>query len=653
VIRLLGRVPRGIYVLLGLAAAVAIGFSVWRLQTGSAASADTVSTARATLGDIIVSVGGVGRIVQTENSQIVVPSTGGGTASGSSGSGAASGGTSVPSGAVFSGAPGRIERFLVAPGQNVVAGQMLAVLNDGGAAANAVDQARIESTTAALELQQKQVSDPLRGFPPTAAELIAAQSAISAARQRLARLLGPPRSADVSSARLDVKRAEADLETLLGGTPAARASAIRIAKQAVETAKRRLSRLLGPPDPADVSAAKAEVAKAEADLATLLRPNITPSPEALAAAQKAVNEARSNLAVAQKSGDTQAVKDAQAALDEALAELATLLKPGPGALPAQIDAAQAAVDAAKQKLQRLLGPPNPADVTAARLDVERAEADLRARETGPSPAALAAAKQAVAAARSKLAQLLGRPLRADVFAARLELSKAEADLALLQARGNPASSHDIEVARLKVESAQERLGAARAAEKRLSVRATSNGTVTALLTVPGAPVDTTTPIATVDNLKRLAVRVDLSEFDAARVKRGMRAVVSVDALGGRKYPGKVLFAALTGTDNGGVVTFPVQVSLDRTGGLKPGMTVSVRIIVAERHDVVRVPLEAVTRDEEDRPIVSVPDTADVPHPRLVRVGLSNNKLVEIKTNVSPGERVLLPDTQSDGGGEEP
>lgn len=649
-IRLLGRVPRVEYVLLGLAAAVAIGFSVWRLETGSAASAEAVSTVRATRGNIVVSVGGVGRIVQTQNSRIVVPAAGSGTTSGSTGS--ATGATSAPSGAVFPRVSGRVKRFLVEPGQKVVAGQTLALLDDGGSAANGVDLARIELATAELELQQKQVNDPLRGFPPTSAELIAAQSAVSLARQRLARLLGPPRYADVSSASLDVKRAEADLETLLGGTPAARADAIRIAKQNVEAAKKRLSRLLGAPDPADVSAAKAEVAKAEADLASLLRPNISPSPEALFAAQKAVSEARSNLAVAQKSGDAQAVQDAQASLDEALADLATLLKPGPGALPVQIDAAQAAVDAAKQKLERLLGPPNPADVTAAQLEVERAEADLRARKAGPSPAALAAARQAVAAARAKLAQLLGHPLRADAFAARLDVSKAEADLASLRARGTPASSRDIELAGLKVESAQERLATALSAAKLLAVRAPADGTVTTLLTVYGAPVDTSTPIATVDNLQLLAVSVDLSEFDAAQVKRGMKAVVSIDALGGKKYVGKVLFAALTGTDNGGVVTFPVQVSLNRTRDLKPGMTVSVRIIVAERHGVVRVPLEAVTRDEEDRQIVTVLDIAEVGHPRLVRIGLSNNKLVEIKTNVVPGERVALPESQAQGG-EEP
>ncbi|MEO8553977.1 MAG: NTP transferase domain-containing protein, partial [Kofleriaceae bacterium] len=46
--------------------------------------------------------------------------------------------------------------------------------------------------------------------------------------------------------------------------------------------------------------------------------------------------------------------------------------------------------------------------------------------------------------------------------------------------------------------------------------------------------------ATVADLRHLAVSVALSEFDAARVKRGQRALVSVDALGGRRFPGKVL-----------------------------------------------------------------------------------------------------------------
>jgi HlyD family secretion protein len=183
----------------------------------------------------------------------------------------------------------------------------------------------------------------------------------------------------------------------------------------------------------------------------------------------------------------------------------------------------------------------------------------------------------------------------------------------------------------------------------LKVRAPAGGTVTALLTTPGAPVDASTPIVAVDNLARLAVSVDLSEFDAARVKPGLTASVDVDALGGKAFPGKVLFAALTGTSTNGVVTFPVQVGLRETQGLKPGMSVSVHIVVAQRRDVVQVPLEAVSRDDEDRPIVTTIDSAGNSAERKVTLGLSNNKNVEIVKGLKAGQIIELPEAQ---GGEE-
>jgi len=242
--------------------------------------------------------------------------------------------------------------------------------------------------------------------------------------------------------------------------------------------------------------------------------------------------------------------------------------------------------------------------------------------------------------------LLGPPLAADVAAARFDVFKAEADLAVLRVRGQPASSLDIALARLKVVGAQLRLGNARFAKPLLTVRAPARGTVTALFSVPGAPVDPLTPVATIADLDRLEVTVDLSEFDVARVRAGLKATVSVDALGGKSFPGKVLFAALTGTTNGGVVTFPVRVGLAHTVALKPGMNVSVRILVAKRLDVVQVPLEAVARDDEDRPIVNVVDAAGDTAPRRVTLGLASNENVEIVKGLRAGEVVALPETQS-------
>lgn len=588
------RRGRGLF-LLGVAALVIVGVSVtvgW-LQSSPAASQTTGAAAEATRGDVVVTVGGVGRIVQSGlATDIAVPS-----ASGGSSGAAASGTTSTPAAisatAVFPQTSGRVVRFLVTAGERVAAGQPLALLDDRGSAAAAIAQARNDVATARVELTQKRTNDPLKGIPATPAELAAAQGGVRAARLRLARLVQGPRPADVSAARLDLRRAQSDLETLLGGTPQARAEAISLAQGNVDLAQQRLDRILAPPSAADVATAQAEVRKAESDLALLLRP-------------------------------------------------------GSGALPTEVTSARAALEAARSRLERLLAPPNPADVTAAKLDLERAKADLRRLQAGPSPTALAAARQAVASARAKLTQLLAPPLQSDAAGARLDVLRAEADLAVLRARGGPASSIDVALARLKVVGAQLRLANARLARPLLTVRAPSRGTVTGLLTVVGAPVDPLTPIASVADLERLAVNVDLSEFDVAKVRPGLPAVVSVDALGGKSFPGKVLFAALTGTNTGGVVTFPVRVGIAHTRGLRPGMNVSVRIVVAKREDVVQVPVEAVSRDEEDHAVVKVIDANGETSPRIVTLGLSSNKNVEIVKGLRAGEHVALPQTAGQG-----
>ena len=94
--------------------------------------------------------------------------------------------------------------------------------------------------------------------------------------------------------------------------------------------------------------------------------------------------------------------------------------------------------------------------------------------------------------------------------------------------------------------------------------------------------------------------------------------------------------ALVGVDNGGVVTFPVRVALKRSSAVKPGMNVSVRIIVAERDDVVRVPLEAVSGNA-----VTVVGANGGTVRRHVVLGLADNKQVEIRSCLQAGERVLL------------
>lgn len=620
-------------VALALVVALGAGFCVLRLQSGAAA-AEAPPGVEAVRGDIVVSVGGVGRIVETNDlGTAVTPAAPGGTGSAQS--------SGIPAGAVFPRTSGHLAAFLVAAGQRVAAGQPLALLDAGGSARDAVEQAEIDLAIARLELRQKRTSDPANGARPTREELAAARLGVPAARARLARLLAPAPPAEVAAAKLDLQRAQADLETLLRGTPEARARAVHLAQAAVELAGQRLERVLAPASPADAAAAEAEVTRAEAELAALQK---GPPLEAVAVAHQAVAVAQGSLIRAQSSGDPAEFDAARLELLKAQAELTALQRP---AQSEQVAAAQKTVDAARLKLSRLQGAAEPSDVGAARFGLEQARSELRSLRAGPGAAARGAARQAVASAQVRLSQLLAGPAKADVVAARLDIRRAEADLAALRARGGPAASADVAVAELKRQSAEAKLARARAVGRLLTVRATSSGTVTALLAVPGAPVDPATPIATVSDLRRLAVGVDLSEFDIARVRTGLPAIVSVDALGGKRFRGKVLFAAPSGTDNGGIVTFPVRIDIPPAAGLRPGMNVSVRIVVAERRGVVQVPLEAVTRDEAERPIVQVLDAAGQPIPRRVRLGLANNENVEIAKGLRAGERVLLEESSAE------
>jgi HlyD family secretion protein len=622
---------------------VVFAFAVWGSQGTTAAAEDPV-TAKVVRGDIVVDVGGVGRIVQAgAPGAIARPSSGGtgGTAAGS-GSGSAGGGD-VPADAVFPRATGQITKYLVRRGQRVRAGQALAILDDGGVADAAIKQARNDIATARIELRQKQTSDPLKGTPPTSAEVAAGQAAITAAQEKLRKLLGSAQRTDVTAAWLELRRAEAELETIRGGTRSARAENVRIAQRNLEAAQDRLERALTP-DPADVAAATAEVRKAEAELAVLVRAPEGPLEEEIAAAKLAVEVAEQNLAERKAANppDPSLIRAAQLELQRARSDLAVLLKKPRGPTDEEIASAREAVNAARAKLARILRPGgNTAEVRAARVEIERSRAELRRARSGPGKVAIASAKAAVTAAEARLNALLGPPLRADVAAARLEVKRAQADLSLLRTRGAPGSPDDIDLAGLRVETAQIRLESAILSKRLLTVRAPSRGQVTALLSVPGAPVDPTTPIATVSDLERLAVSINLSEFDVAQVRRGDIAEVSVDALGGETFGGRVIFTAATGVESNGLVTFPVQIAINEAPkALKPGMNVTVRIVVARKRDVLQVPLEAVTEEGDDKIVTVIPATGE-PEERTVQVGLENTKNAEILEGLREGERVEL------------
>lgn len=223
--------------------------------------------------------------------------------------------------------------------------------------------------------------------------------------------------------------------------------------------------------------------------------------------------------------------------------------------------------------------------------------------------------------------------------ARNELLAAQLEGA--QQRTSGASTTDIALGLLKVDAASKRLAVAQLAVDRMTVRTPRDGTVTSVLTGVGVPADGSTPVMTVADLGVLAVNLDVSEFDAAKVQVGQKATISVDALGGASFGGSVEVEALAGVDSGGVVTFPVRLAMDAGAtGVKTGMSASVRIVVDERRGVTVLPLEAVSHRGATSTVAVVGARGRVTS-RPVVLGVADNKFVEVRHGVRLGQRVRL------------
>ncbi|AQQ71208.1 putative efflux pump membrane fusion protein [Limihaloglobus sulfuriphilus] len=142
----------------------------------------------------------------------------------------------------------------------------------------------------------------------------------------------------------------------------------------------------------------------------------------------------------------------------------------------------------------------------------------------------------------------------------------------------------------------------------------------------------------------------LHEASLQKVKSGMRTIVSVDAIPGRTYTGKVFsIAPLPDPQsmwlNPDLKVYTTIVHIDQADPeLRSGMSCKVEIIGETYDDVVYVPIQAVVR-HEGRTVVYL-EGSDEPHP--VEVGLDNNVMVHIKSGLEGGERVqLTPPLQSE------
>lgn len=151
-------------------------------------------------------------------------------------------------------------------------------------------------------------------------------------------------------------------------------------------------------------------------------------------------------------------------------------------------------------------------------------------------------------------------------------------------------------------------------------------------------------IARVVEVNRMLVATSVPERAVHRVRMGQPVRVHVEAFPELQLSGRVttigVLARTTQYQAAEAKRFDVIVELDPTDvELRPEMTARVDIRVGERHDVVRLPVDAVF--ERDGMIMVNVQGVGGGEARPLELGEQNERFVEVVAGVDEGDRVML------------
>lgn len=198
----------------------------------------------------------------------------------------------------------------------------------------------------------------------------------------------------------------------------------------------------------------------------------------------------------------------------------------------------------------------------------------------------------------------------------------------------------------KISVTQQEIRLRDAQEKLLdySVRAPFDGVVTNLSVNPGDSISRDTLLASVITTEMIA-KISLNEVDAARVRNDNAVQLTVDALGGQTLSGRVTKIDTIGTITQGVVYYNAEISLsDTIELLRPGMSVSAAITVAEKEGVLVIPNGAIKKSSTGESLVQIPNKKNIStlnfEEKTIETGMANDTETEVTKGLSEGDSIV-------------
>jgi RND family efflux transporter MFP subunit len=168
------------------------------------------------------------------------------------------------------------------------------------------------------------------------------------------------------------------------------------------------------------------------------------------------------------------------------------------------------------------------------------------------------------------------------------------------------------------------------------------GVVTALSAKVGEVASAAAPAATVTDLSRFHIDIDVDEIDIGKLSEGQQVQVTLDALSEAELTGHIERIAPTPTNTGGVTSYNVTVVVDETNvPLRSGLSATASVITEELRNVLRVPNRSIQIDRSTGRALVEKIVNGVPTVTEIRIGARNDQYSQVLSGVSRGDELAI------------
>ena len=150
----------------------------------------------------------------------------------------------------------------------------------------------------------------------------------------------------------------------------------------------------------------------------------------------------------------------------------------------------------------------------------------------------------------------------------------------------------------------------------------------------------TITVASVTSQEEMTVEIAVDEQDITKLRTGMEATVTVEALTGQSFPAVITSISNTGTNEGGSSKFSVKLTLSKSGDMLPGMNASAYLPL-DSQSVTVIPVAALVEEGSKTIVYTGYDEKNevLTNPVTVTTGISDGEYVQILSGLTESDTV--------------